>query len=798
MRTFYCVLVACVVAFLVAIPSRIYGVCESYQDCGESATGEYGCVRGSYRSVEAKSNGGWTGSGCGYYQCVEFVKRYYSNAMHFTTSGWTGNGNMYYGSAEAKGLRAFAQDGTTAPKENDILCFGGGPSGYGHVGIITEVGENSVSIIDQNRHETNPTLVLSMTVNDGHYSISGIGSLYVQGWLRGQTCEYSSQWNSAGETEPIDLTPGQSCNFKVWFTNTSSDNAPDWANDGGYQSIELRSCNSTGAEASCFLLPVDGKPAWLDPTTRKRIVRASSSGIGTNQAALFDFWGKVPETATPGLYRVYLRPYHNSAEWIQDWGGMHFQVNVVEDPAPGPGNKADISTFYDYGGTSSRFHMYLSNGSSFDFTGKYGWWMSTNYNSSDVLASVSADVNGDGADDVVNMYDYPASRRLHVFLSTGSSFSWTGSTGWWISSSGYDPAKVVGMVSGYFNSDQYEDVAVLYAESSSRLQIHVFYSTGSAFVKQTWWDSDAVMSYYRDNMYGFTSGDYDDNGLDDICVVYHMGYRSTGEGYLTRLHVFKSTGSSFTLNPTVGWWSSPDSYEAARVHGTVSGDFNNDGIDDVALVYYMGFRSGGAGHLTRLHFFRSTGSSFAYYQIWWNPPENYEADKILHVASGDFTGDGTPDVCMMYDSTGVRLHVFRCTGSSFAMSGGYNGWWMNTGYNPSRELFMVSGHFNTGASAKLADESPPEALPNLFALSQNYPNPFNPATTISYSLPSATHVSLDVFNILGQNVATLVDEHQSAGEHTVLWESVGYASGIYLYRLSTPEAVETRKMILLK
>ncbi|MEW5922366.1 MAG: peptidoglycan DD-metalloendopeptidase family protein [Candidatus Zixiibacteriota bacterium] len=466
---------------------------------------------------------------------------------------------------------------------------------------------------------------------------------------------------------------------------------------------------------------------------------------------------------------------------------------------PSGDHYADIATWYDYGGTSSRIHMCLSNGGSFDFQGKYGWWMSTNYNISDVLATVSADVNGDGNDDVVNMYNYSASRRLHVFLSTGEDFDWTGSTGWWLSTSGYDPAKVVGMVSGYFNSDSYEDVAVLYAETSSRLLLHVFLSNGSSsFTKQTWWDSDGIMSYYREHIYGFTSGDYDNDGTDDICIVYYMGYRDTGEGYLTRLHMFLSTGSSFDMDGYAGWWSSPDSYEAARVHGAVSDDFNNDGIDDVTLAYYMGYRSGGEGHLTRLHFFRSTGSSFAYYQIWWNPPENYEADKILHVASGDFTGDNIPDVCMMYDSTGVRLHVFRSTGSSFAMSGGYDGWWMRTDYNPLKEIAMVAGHFNgPGGSPKVA-YSEEQILPSGFSLSRNYPNPFNPTTVISFSVPEATHVRLDVYNILGQKVETLMDADQPAGEHTITWDAAKYASGVYFYRIQTAEVTETKKMLLLK
>lgn len=88
-------------------------------------------------------------------------------------------------------------------------------------------------------------------------------------------------------------------------------------------------------------------------------------------------------------------------------------------------------------------------------------------------------------------------------------------------------------------------------------------------------------------------------------------------------------------------------------------------------------------------------------------------------------------------------------------------------------------------------------------LGQNFPNPFNPDTRIAFSLAAASHVRLDVFNVLGQRVAVLVDESLSAGNHEVTWDGRddhGYqvASGVYFYRLETPNASETRKMILLK
>ena len=93
-------------------------------------------------------------------------------------------------------------------------------------------------------------------------------------------------------------------------------------------------------------------------------------------------------------------------------------------------------------------------------------------------------------------------------------------------------------------------------------------------------------------------------------------------------------------------------------------------------------------------------------------------------------------------------------------------------------------------------------LPDRFHLGQNYPNPFNPSTIIPYQLPASTHVRLEVFNLLGQRVETLVDAVQPAGLHTAHWEGTdrlgrAVATGIYLYRLQSDHASSTRRMVLL-
>ena len=98
-------------------------------------------------------------------------------------------------------------------------------------------------------------------------------------------------------------------------------------------------------------------------------------------------------------------------------------------------------------------------------------------------------------------------------------------------------------------------------------------------------------------------------------------------------------------------------------------------------------------------------------------------------------------------------------------------------------------------AAEIEDE---KLVPLLFNLSQNYPNPFNPKTTIEFSIANTEFVTLKIYNLLGQEVATLISEELSAGSHKNTWDASYFASGVYFYQIQTESFADTKKLILLK
>lgn len=117
----------------------------------------------------------------------------------------------------------------------------------------------------------------------------------------------------------------------------------------------------------------------------------------------------------------------------------------------------------------------------------------------------------------------------------------------------------------------------------------------------------------------------------------------------------------------------------------------------------------------------------------------------------------------------------------------------NTEYNPRRMTEIINNLLHP-----IGVERSITSTPLSYRLKQNYPNPFNPATQIEFSLPVSSKVSLVIYNLLGQEIARLIDGEQAAGVHSVIWEATNLSTGIYFYRIQAGDFVQTRKMLLLK
>ncbi len=101
-------------------------------------------------------------------------------------------------------------------------------------------------------------------------------------------------------------------------------------------------------------------------------------------------------------------------------------------------------------------------------------------------------------------------------------------------------------------------------------------------------------------------------------------------------------------------------------------------------------------------------------------------------------------------------------------------------------------------ASKSKSKTASPGVPAKYALQQNYPNPFNPATTINYQLPENVHVTVKIYDVLGREVMTLVNESESAGYKSVKLYASGLPSAVYFYRLQAGSFSETMKMVVLK
>ncbi len=122
-----------------------------------------------------------------------------------------------------------------------------------------------------------------------------------------------------------------------------------------------------------------------------------------------------------------------------------------------------------------------------------------------------------------------------------------------------------------------------------------------------------------------------------------------------------------------------------------------------------------------------------------------------------------------------------------------------TGRTASKNRFFLDNvSVVSGGITAIGETSTSRTIPNGFVLAQNYPNPFNPSTTIAFALPVRTNVQLNIFNQLGERVASLVNGELEAGSHSIVWNASNQVSGIYFYQLKTGNYAVVKKLVLMK
>ncbi len=435
--------------------------------------------------------------------------------------------------------------------------------------------------------------------------------------------------------------------------------------------------------------------------------------------------------------------------------------------------------------------------------------------SNDYSAITVADLDGDGRKEILCLVD-PYDSTYHGFYvfewnGTDNGFPTLPTTTWTLNLPGaFDEGGAI--VAGDFDNDGRDEVAVSlqerYSTPKSRLMIFSL-AAASTFESPVWnveFNDTTTFAYAG---YGLDVTDLDRDGKKEIIA----------DGW-ERFHVaiFENTGSA-------------DSYtRAADLYIDTTIDFSNMGFAEA------NYDNNGTNEL---YIGTATGRFF----VMTNPgdvglitPANF---TLLHqynpykgiagVSRGDVDRNGTPE---LYVAGSYHEAVFQWKYASGAVTnplsyqratlyqddttdqhtpGSDQGW-----FRPS---LVAVGDFDSDgrsdiviASASLAADKPvlmvieqattdvqeKDGTPTTFSLRQNFPNPFNPATEIEYHISKAGHVTLKVYDMLGREVATMVDGFLSAGNYTRTFDAARLSGGVYYYRLVANGGTEVRKMTLVK
>ena len=290
------------------------------------------------------------------------------------------------------------------------------------------------------------------------------------------------------------------------------------------------------------------------------------------------------------------------------------------------------------------------------------------------------------------------------------------------------------------------------------------------------------------------------NWLD---FVYSIAVDGQGNVYVSGDSYGNGTSVDYA---TIKYDSSGYSLWVLRYNGPVNGDDNarSMAVDGQGNVYVSGYSTG-----------NGTGSDFATIKYSQTPLPIPSAPLLVSPANGATLVELNPlldwdnslyaesyqiQVSMdslfasiVYGSIGIPFSEFQIPNNGLNINTTYY-WKVNatnvTGTSPWSLIF----HFTTGATNITLNSE----IPKEFKLYNSYPNPFNPSTKIKFDIPKSSYVKLIIYDVLGREITTLVDEKLNAGRYDVNWDGSSYPSGVYFYRLVTDEYVNVKRMVLLK
>ena len=257
----------------------------------------------------------------------------------------------------------------------------------------------------------------------------------------------------------------------------------------------------------------------------------------------------------------------------------------------------------------------------------------------------------------------------------------------------------------------------------------------------------------------------------------------------------------FFVDELNGWIVSS---EGIILHTTNGGSATNQVVFSEDSIYIPALGDTGfvkiintSDHSVRIDSINSVGAFYGYRGFLSKP--GFEYPFYLFQTMPGFMGDTLGIIIPPHDSINVSFYdVDLCPICDYEVQEYFKDTLRFVFTFLDGNVYSFSKSIPISGAGHMSDVEDDETLPKEFSLSQNYPNPFNPRTNISWQSPVSSWQTLKIFDVLGNEVATVVNEYRNSGSYEVNFDAAKLSSGVYFYQIKAGEFIQTKKMILIK